>query len=251
MDSVMEQLDQLDGLGSNWAGDQQQGAEEEEKPIDPWGPESFDMLAQNSRRKEPERARPLTSMGLPHHDEGYETWSGGSSQKTSYQNGHHERKQELPELSNYVERMEKRLRNMHQHSVSASMAADIDLDAENNDMPPPPPPKGQLYQRPKSSAGDPREPIPRMARPETRVTLAPRPKAVRGVFGVAFPPAASAQKVLEAWLADIYEPVVLWTYAKESWNVRTPLSQASPIIAVMLAMWLEDHNGHGLGWKTT
>lgn len=155
MDSVMEQLDQLDGLGSNWVGDQQQEQEEEEQPIDPWGPESFDMLAQNSRRKEPERARPLTSMGLPHHDEGYETWSGGSSQKTSYQNGRHERKQELPELSDYVERMEKRLRNMHHHSASASMAADIDLDAENNDMPPPPPPKGQLYQRPKSSAGDP------------------------------------------------------------------------------------------------
>ncbi|KAG6041908.1 hypothetical protein E4U41_000396 [Claviceps citrina] len=154
MDGVMEQLDQLDGLGNNWSGEQQQPHAQARKPADPWAPESFDMMTHSPRRKEPHRARPLTSMGLPHHDEGYETWSGGSSQQTSCQNDYHERKQDRPELSNYVERMESRLRNMHQYSASASMAADIDLDAENDDMPPPPPPKGHLYQRPKSSAAD-------------------------------------------------------------------------------------------------
>ncbi|KAG6034504.1 hypothetical protein E4U40_003789 [Claviceps sp. LM458 group G5] len=165
MDSVMEQLDQLDGLGSSWGGEQFQEHQPDTKITDPWAPESFDIVAQQSRRKEPHRARPLTSMGLPMHDEGYETWSGGSSsQEASYQSGRREREQELPALSNYVERMESRLRNMHQHSVSESMAADIDLDAETNDMPPPPPPKGQPYQRPKSSAAVPGSQLRQMRR---------------------------------------------------------------------------------------
>ncbi|KAK2603746.1 hypothetical protein QQS21_004031 [Conoideocrella luteorostrata] len=154
MDSVMEQLDQLDGLGSNWGDERHQEQGHNEQRLDPWAPESFDMIPQKSRRREPEHARPVTSTGLPHHDEGYETWSGGSSQEASYQNGHRSKKQELPELSNYVERMEKRLQNMHHHGASRAIAADIDLDADLDDMPPPPPPKGQPYQRPKSSAGD-------------------------------------------------------------------------------------------------
>ncbi|KAG5945419.1 hypothetical protein E4U53_006712 [Claviceps sorghi] len=153
MDSVMEQLDQLDGLGgSNWGGDQQLEHQQDEELTDPWAPASYELVAQNSMRREPHRARPLTSMGLSSHDEGYETWSGASSQEAFYQKGHHERNPDVPVLSNYVERMETRLRNMHQHSASESMAADIDLDAESNDMPPPPPPKGQPYPRPKSSA---------------------------------------------------------------------------------------------------
>ncbi|KAG5981494.1 hypothetical protein E4U55_002891 [Claviceps digitariae] len=162
MDSVMEQLDQLDGLGSSdWNGYQQHEHQQDENMADPWAPASFDIEGQTPRRKESHRARPLTSMGFSNHDEGYETWSGGSSQEASYQSGHHERNQELPVLSNYVERMESRLRNMHRHSASESMAEDIDLDAEDNDMPPPPPPKGQPYRRPKSSAshvgGQPRQ----------------------------------------------------------------------------------------------
>ncbi|KJK80781.1 hypothetical protein H634G_03930 [Metarhizium anisopliae BRIP 53293] len=154
MDSVMEQLDQLDGLGSSWDGEQVQQAEVVEQPLDPWAPESFDAIAHKSRRKGSVTTRPLTSMGIAHHDEGYETWSGGSSQETSFQNGSRGQKHELPELSNYVERMEKQFQTMHHHSKSASMAADIDLDAEE-DIPPPPPPKGQPYQRPRSSAGEP------------------------------------------------------------------------------------------------
>lgn len=154
MDSVMEQLDQLDGLGSSW-GEQPEPERMEEKPLDPWAPESFDAITHKSRRRAAEPTRPLTSMGIAHQDEGYETWSGGSSQETSYQNGSRGKKHELPELSNYVERMEKRFQNMHHHSKSTGMAADIDLDADVDDMPPPPPPKGQPYQRPRSSAGDP------------------------------------------------------------------------------------------------
>ncbi|OAA40342.1 Transglutaminase-like protein [Metarhizium rileyi] len=154
MDSVMEQLDQLDGLGSHRTGDHPQQAEVEEPSLDPWAPESFDAIAHTSRRKAMEKKRPLTSMGITHHDEGYETWSGGSSQETSIQNGGRGQEHELPELSNYVDRMEKRFQTKHHYSKSAGIAADIDLDAEE-DMPPPPPPKGQPYQRPRSSAGEP------------------------------------------------------------------------------------------------
>ncbi|KAG5923787.1 hypothetical protein E4U42_004833 [Claviceps africana] len=154
MDSVMEQLDQLDGLGgSNWVGDQQLGHQQDEERANPWAPASYELVAQKSMRREPHHARPLTSMGFSNYDEGYETWSGASSQEAFYQAGHRERNPEAPVLSNYVERMETRLRSMHQYSLSESMAADIDLDAESNDMPPPPPPKAQQpYPRPKSSA---------------------------------------------------------------------------------------------------
>ncbi|KHO01535.1 Src-domain containing protein [Metarhizium album ARSEF 1941] len=165
MDSVMKQLDQLDGLGNSWGGDQVRHAEVEEQPLGPWAPESFDAIANKSRRKGSGNTRPLTSMGIAHRDEGYETWSGGSSQDTSLQNGTRGQKHELPELSNYVERMEKRFQSMHHYSKSAGVAADIDLDAEGDMPPPPPPPKGQPYQRPRSSAGEPAG-RPRQLRPQ-------------------------------------------------------------------------------------
>ncbi|GAO17161.1 hypothetical protein UVI_02031020 [Ustilaginoidea virens] len=157
MDGVMEQLDQLDGLGSSWPSEQQQHQRaQDEQPLDPWAPESFDMFARKSRQRQVERARPVTSSGPLPHDEGYETWSGESSQHTSYQKGMRGKGHALPELGDYVERMEKRLRNTpHHNSAGAGMAADIDLDASGDDVPPPPPPKGKHYQRPKSSAGDP------------------------------------------------------------------------------------------------
>ncbi|KAH7318538.1 putative SH3-domain protein Cyk3 [Stachybotrys elegans] len=139
MDGVMEQLGQLGGLGGKRL------TESPEPPLDPWSPESFNMVGKNSRRKARENVRPLTSMGIAHADEGYETWSGGSSQEASYQGGQRENDHDLPQLSSYVERMEKRLQKMHQHSMSTSDA---------DDRPPAPPPKGHQIERPKSSMGD-------------------------------------------------------------------------------------------------
>lgn len=149
MDGVMEQLGQLGGLGN------ERQAESPEPPLDPWSPESFDMVSDRTKRRNQERARPLTSMGIANLDEGYETWSGDSSQDHSFQGGYREKQpqqqHDLPQLSNYVERMEKRFQKMHQHSQSMP-------NVDHNDNPPPPPPKGQPYERPKSSMGEPSSP---------------------------------------------------------------------------------------------
>jgi len=130
MDGVIEQLDAL-GMSRETASP--------EVPFDPWSPESFDMVHQRSRRKNRrEQMRPQTAMGIGQHaDSGYETHSGsGSSSRDQFHStGHQEEEQQLPQLSNYVERMETRLRNMHQHSMSTGMMAD--------EVPPPPPPKGE------------------------------------------------------------------------------------------------------------
>ncbi|KKF95126.1 cytokinesis protein 3 [Ceratocystis platani] len=57
-------------------------------------------------------------MGLSAQDSGYETWSAGSSQAAS-QNDKPVEKSPLPELSSYVERMEKSLEQMHQQTARA------------------------------------------------------------------------------------------------------------------------------------
>lgn len=150
MDGVMEQLDELQGFGGP------QGRELDEKPLDPWSPECFDLVSRKSKRRVPERVRPLTSMGIAHVDEGYETWSGESSQdQSSYGNGRDSRQepQQLPQLNTYVERMEKQFEKLHKHSASTPAVL-----SDDDDQPPPPPPKGQPFARPKSSMGDRSEP---------------------------------------------------------------------------------------------
>lgn len=138
MDGVMEQLGQLEGLGGRDAGSP-------EPPHDPWSPECFDMDSQSRRTP---GLRPMTSMGIAHSDEGYETWSGGSSQNTSTKGSQREHGGDLPQLNSYVERMEKRIQKMHQANSGLPQTNEADL-------PPPPPPKGQHYERPKSSMGGP------------------------------------------------------------------------------------------------
>ncbi|KAK5654854.1 hypothetical protein OQA88_6890 [Cercophora sp. LCS_1] len=136
MDDVMEQLDALAVQSPG------RRAHSPEPAFDPWSPESFDMVHQQSR-KQRDHMRPQTSMGLPHNiDEGYETYSGSgqSSQDHTY-NEPFQQETGLPQLSNYVERMETRLKTMHQHNASV-----MDLSSA-----PPPPPKAHGYDRPKSS----------------------------------------------------------------------------------------------------
>lgn len=125
MDGVMEQLDAL-GMP---AGNDNAPAE---TPIDPWSPECFDMVSRQSRKRT-QAPRPHTMVGYPHADEGYETYSGESSQDPSYQDGRRGKEHPLPELSNYVDRMEKQLRQLHGPGSSAT--------TEQEDEPPPPPPK--------------------------------------------------------------------------------------------------------------
>ena len=113
----------------------------EEKPIDPWSPEAFEELRTKPRRKE--IGRPTTSLGLAQnvHDD-YDDDSGYQSQERSTFSS---RDPEMPHLGNYVERMERRLKSMHE------------AEAQNqSDMGPPPipPPKSRGYQsRPASSTG--------------------------------------------------------------------------------------------------
>lgn len=144
MDGVIEQLDAL-GMSRDGAC----GTDSPEPSFDPWSPESFDMVHHRSRRKA--QARPQTSMGVPLQDSGYGSLHDGSSQDASYRNGFQQQQQEkpLPQLDNYVERMENRLRKMHNHTQSAPV-----LDHEDIGPPPPPPPKNPVYARPKSSMGD-------------------------------------------------------------------------------------------------
>lgn len=145
MDGVIEQLDAL-GIPRD--------TESPEPVLDPWSPESFDMVQHRSRKKNRREApRPQTSMGLAQQvDEGYETYSGSgnSSRDPGYAPGYREDKEQLPQLSSYVERMETRLRNMHKHNASVSTTGIMD-----DDEPPPPPPKGGIYERPKSSMDGP------------------------------------------------------------------------------------------------
>ncbi|EKJ75651.1 hypothetical protein FPSE_04152 [Fusarium pseudograminearum CS3096] len=140
MDGVMEQLDVLGGGLNRTA-----HAPSPAPPADPWSPESFDMLSHGSNRRIPDRSRPKSSMGVTPRDEGYETWSGESSQEVSHQNGGREDK-----LSSYVDRMEKRFQQMHRHNSRSG--------EQDDDQPPPPPPKNMPYERPKSSMSRSAEP---------------------------------------------------------------------------------------------
>ncbi|KAI3335092.1 hypothetical protein F4824DRAFT_489833 [Ustulina deusta] len=136
MDGVIEQLDAL-GVP------RQSGSAE--PSFDPWSPESFDLVHHRSRKKQ---TRPLTSMGLAHQDSGYESYGGGGGGESSQENTAHSGYNDehpLPQLDNYVERMETRLRKMHQHNSSLGRDAD---------PPPPPPLKSHQMNRPKSSMGD-------------------------------------------------------------------------------------------------
>lgn len=137
MDGVMEQLDAL-GVSR----EPEQEPESPDVPLDPWSPESFDLVGQKSRRKKRETARPQTSLALTHADSGYGTGSGNSSQihphSASYDDGR------PPHLNTYVERMEPRLRDIHTHSSTIT-------DEAADDQAPLPPLKGRVFERPKSS----------------------------------------------------------------------------------------------------
>lgn len=140
MDGVIEQLDAL-GMARE--------SDSPEPPFDPWSPESFDMVHHRSRRKA--QARPQTSMGVPLQDSGYGSLHDNSSQDSAHHNGFQQRQhdQPLPQLNGYVERMETRLRKMHDHNSTMPT-----VDDDDTGPPPLPPLKNPMYSRPKSSLGD-------------------------------------------------------------------------------------------------
>ncbi|KAL5615543.1 hypothetical protein BROUX41_005587 [Berkeleyomyces rouxiae] len=105
MDGVMEQLETLR------LSRVMDGADPEAH----WSPDSLEMVSRQSRKES--NARPQTAMGLSAQDSGYETWSAGSSQAASQNDKQPVEKNPLPELSSYVERMEKSLEQMHQQNA--------------------------------------------------------------------------------------------------------------------------------------
>ncbi|OTB07804.1 hypothetical protein M426DRAFT_19740 [Hypoxylon sp. CI-4A] len=143
MDGVIEQLD---ALGMSRETRETRGSVTPEPPLDPWSPESFDLIHHRSKRKG--QTRPLTTIGMPLQDSGYGSLNEGSVQEKTYHNDA-KQNQPLPQLSNYVERMENRFRKMHHPTPSTGFIEDEDMGP-----PPPPPPKNPLYSRPKSSTGD-------------------------------------------------------------------------------------------------
>ncbi|KAL9110767.1 MAG: hypothetical protein Q9227_004759 [Pyrenula ochraceoflavens] len=113
---------------------------ESKNAFNPWSPDAFDDLRQPITRPNP---RPLTSLGLGAGGSNYENQPAYSSQHNSperYEDG-------PPQLSNYVQRMESRLRQMH--AQNSRTPDELHLPDEN---PPEPPPKNSpYYARPESA----------------------------------------------------------------------------------------------------
>ncbi|CAK7272892.1 hypothetical protein SEPCBS119000_005363 [Sporothrix epigloea] len=151
MDDVMEQLDAL-GMSREHA----RTPEPPRAAFDAWSPESFNSVHQNTRRLQhrKDQMRPQTSMGITQPiDEGYESYSGTGSGKSSQYDTHGTRQwsgERLPQLKNYVERMESRLHDMHQqHQSRQDHLSGGDETHEFTSMPSAQTPN--VFERPKSS----------------------------------------------------------------------------------------------------
>ena len=107
-------------------------------PFAPWSPEAFESL-RDPNRSQP-NARPLTSLGLggaDDHYKGVETYANDHDLPDRYHDG-------PPQLNNYVQRMESRLRQMHGENAEPNGNHFAD-DQPDDDLPPPPPPKNVPY----------------------------------------------------------------------------------------------------------
>ncbi|KAK2763041.1 cytokinesis protein 3 [Arachnomyces sp. PD_36] len=106
-------------------------------PFAPWSPEAFDHL-HDENRPHP-NGRPLTSLGLGNDDhyEEAEPYSNNHNLPDRYHDG-------PPQINNYVQRMESRLRQLHGENGEQNVN-DFPDDGPDNDLPPPPPPKNVPY----------------------------------------------------------------------------------------------------------
>ncbi|RDW93110.1 putative SH3 domain protein (Cyk3) [Aspergillus mulundensis] len=107
----------------------------------PWSPAAFESL-RDSRR--PQRSnRPLTSLGFEGEKEYY-------NNDTTHRNSvytHDPFIEGPPQINNYVQRMESRLRQMQEQGRRASedIQPPVGNDEDEEDMPPPPPPRHGGY----------------------------------------------------------------------------------------------------------
>lgn len=110
-----------------------------EPVLDPWSPEAFDQTYIQAKRGAPLRSN--TAMGVERstYDEYEVQQPHGGSASSRYAVD-----QPPPQLSNYVQRMERRLSKMHANSKPQSIEEDLG---------PAVPPKANSFERPKSSMG--------------------------------------------------------------------------------------------------
>ncbi|KKA28475.1 hypothetical protein TD95_002548 [Thielaviopsis punctulata] len=143
MDGVMEQLETL-RMSRVMNGDEVDGGS-------PWCPEHYDMVSRKSRKEASSSTRPQTAMGLSSQDSGYETWGVASSTTNTQSQLDGDtapiEKSPLPELSSYVERMEKSLEEMHQQVASTAP----EEQPEEAEEVPEAIPRAPALERPKSS----------------------------------------------------------------------------------------------------
>lgn len=123
--------------------------ESPEPPLDPWSPEAFDQTYTRTGRRNAPR-RPNTSMGIGQQAQNYDDFADGGASSFAHSQAAYSDDQHPPQLSNYVERMESRLKKMHQQSHrSSNDHASLDLDIGQAPIVPP---KMNSYQgRPQSS----------------------------------------------------------------------------------------------------
>ena len=131
MDDVMSSLQNMDIV-------RRDSERENRATLDPWSPEAFDDLRQQSRPPN----RPLTSLGLgaggSNYSDNHLNYSMRHNSPDRFQDG-------PPQIETYVQRMESRLRRM-QEEREGKLAPDVSSD------PPEPPPKNSPWQsRPPSA----------------------------------------------------------------------------------------------------
>lgn len=137
MNDVMESLQSMDFSRREDAPDG-----EPDEPPTIWSPEAFDEIHINARKAQ----RPHTAMA--HQDSGY-----GDSFGSDYQDYHKPRPPS--QLDDYVERMETRLRLLHEQEGSqpGAYALSFSEDAAEPQPPHPPLKDAEYVNRPKSAAG--------------------------------------------------------------------------------------------------
>ncbi|PGG96576.1 hypothetical protein AJ79_09525 [Helicocarpus griseus UAMH5409] len=106
-------------------------------PFHPWSPEAFDHLRERDGA-EPIH-RPMTSLGLG---------DGGGQQSENNHNFSDQYHDGPPQLNNYVQRMESRLRQLHAQNRKPS--DELHFSSGDKDLPPIPPHKGSLHSRTQS-----------------------------------------------------------------------------------------------------
>ena len=118
--------------------------EQEQLPLDPWSPEAFEEFRTNPNDRS--HRRPRSSLGIAYSQRDNDPYTESDEHMDEdYEDG-------PPQVHDYVERMESRLRSMG--ATSPRPADELFLPGDNMGPPPNPPPKHSPYQpRTQSSLG--------------------------------------------------------------------------------------------------